>query len=71
VSLFAAADHGGITYDHTDDTLWLSRDRDAGITHWLIGNVLGSFPTVANLDWIMALEPSTRRSGWASARPPA
>lgn len=50
----------GITYDPSDDTLWLSADRAAGIFHYsTAGTLLGQFGTVENLDWVLALEPST------------
>ncbi len=65
VFLFNSADDdglrkAGITYDPSDDTLWLSADRAAGIFHYTLGgSLIGQFNTVPNLDWSMALEPST------------
>jgi len=60
VPIFSAPGYGGIAYDPTDSTFWLSGDRRAGISHYdLSGNLLGSFNTVGNLDWNLALEPST------------
>ena len=58
--LFTAEGYAGITYDSTDNTLWLSRDRDSGIAHYdLAGNLLGGFNTVGGLDWNLALDHST------------
>jgi len=52
--------YGGVTYDPTDDTFYLSADRDAGIRHYgRDGSLLGQFNTVGNLDWDLALEHST------------
>jgi hypothetical protein len=58
--LFTAEGYAGITYDSTDNTLWLSRDRNSGIAHYdLAGNLLASFATVGGLDWNLALDHST------------
>ena len=59
--LFSAGGRwGGIAYDATDDTFWVSADRAAGMRHYdRNGNLLGEFPTEPNLDWNLALEPSS------------
>ncbi|RJP37230.1 MAG: hypothetical protein C4547_05775 [Phycisphaerales bacterium] len=59
--LFSAGGRfGGVAYDPTDGTFWLSADRAAGIRHYdAAGNLLGSFNTQPNLDWNLALEPSS------------
>lgn len=64
--VWSAQGYGGITYDPTDNTLWLSADRSAGIAHYdLNGNPLGGFNTVGGLDWDLAYEP-TSNSLWVS-----
>ena len=61
--LFNAGVSGGITYDPSDETFWLSGDRNSntGIRHYhKDGSPLGSFatPEVGSMDWNLALDPS-------------
>ncbi len=67
--LFSAGGRfGGVAYDPSDGTFWLSADRAAGIRHYdAAGNLLGQFDTVTNLDWNLALEPSSGTL-WVSTR---
>ncbi len=52
---------GGITYDSSNNSLWLSADRASGISDWtLAGTLLTSFNTPQDgiQDWDLALDPA-------------
>jgi len=50
---------GGVTYDATDGSFWLSDDRGSGVSQYsATGTLLGSFatPEVTSIDWNLALD---------------
>lgn len=53
---------GGISYDTSNDSLWTSCDRCAGLQNYsMTGTLLGTINTAAqssNLDWNLAYDPS-------------
>ena len=57
----AGVAEGGISYDASNNSLWLSRDRASGISDWsLSGSQLSSFntPQAGSQDWDLALDPT-------------